>query len=197
MHKVALAQVCLQALQFPIKLTFYYKPNVFPFPNHPDAQPPIHWVSDFLSPDTKRSEREDDPLFHLVTRLRKTRTMTLKEKVKQSLDKSWEFQEFEAPRFQDRQRINVVRLLAVRIGHLYQPGYIPGTRFFWGLSRPQGHSAAGSILWMKSFNDTIGNRTGGLPACNIVPQPAVPPASYTSSLPKYSNVEDGDSFSLY
>ena len=82
MHKLALGQVCLQALQFPLQLALCYKPNVLSFPNRPDAQPPIHWVSDFLSPDAKRSEREDDHLFHLVTRLRKSGAMTLKEKSK-------------------------------------------------------------------------------------------------------------------
>jgi len=28
---------------------------------------------------------------------------------------------------------------------------------------------------MKNSNDTIGNRTGGLPACSAVPQPNEPP----------------------
>ena len=28
---------------------------------------------------------------------------------------------------------------------------------------------------MKNPNDTIGNRTSGLPACSAVPQPTVPP----------------------
>jgi hypothetical protein len=67
---MALEQVCLQALQFPLQLAYCYKPNVFSFPNRPDAQPPINWVSDFLSLDAKQSEREDDPLFRVVTRLR-------------------------------------------------------------------------------------------------------------------------------
>jgi len=69
MHKVALEQVCLQALRFPLQLAFCYKPNIFSFPNSPDAQPPIHSVSDFLSSDAKQSEREDDPLFRVMTRL--------------------------------------------------------------------------------------------------------------------------------
>ena len=56
--------------------------------------------------------------------------MTPKEKVKQSLDKSWRFQEFEAPRFQDSQHVKVVRLSAVRICHLYHPENIPGTHFY-------------------------------------------------------------------
>ena len=28
---------------------------------------------------------------------------------------------------------------------------------------------------MKNFSDTIGNRTRGLPACSVVPQPTAPP----------------------
>jgi hypothetical protein len=46
------------------------------------------------------------------------------------------------------------------------PGNIPGTYFYLRLSRPQGHSAAGRILSMKIFSDTIGSRTRDLPACN-------------------------------
>ena len=35
------------------------------------------------------------------------------------LGRPWGFQEFETPRFQDNQHVKVVRLSAVRIGHLY------------------------------------------------------------------------------
>jgi len=55
------------------------------------------------------------------------------------------------------------------------PGNIPGTHFCWRLSQPQGHSAAGRIMPMKKYNDTIGNRTRDLPACSAVPQPTAPP----------------------
>jgi len=55
------------------------------------------------------------------------------------------------------------------------PGNIPGTHFCWRLSQLQGHSAAGRIMSMKNFNDTIGNRTRHLPACSAVPQPTAPP----------------------
>ena len=48
------------------------------------------------------------------------------------------------------------------------PGNIPGTHFCWRLSRPQDHRAAGRIMSMKNFNDTIGNRTRDLPACSAV-----------------------------
>jgi len=55
------------------------------------------------------------------------------------------------------------------------PGNIPGTHFVWSLSRPQGHSAAGRIMSMKKFNDTIRDRTRDIPACSAVPQPTAPP----------------------
>jgi len=175
MHRVSLGQVCLQALRFPLQLAFCYKPNVFSFPKRPDAQHPIHWISDFLSPGAKRSEREDDHLSRLVTRLRKIGSITLQENLNQSLDSSWGFQEFGAPRFQNIHHIKVVSLSALPIVHLYHPGNISGTHFCSGLSRPQSHSAAGRIMSMKSSNNTIGNRTRDLPARSLVPQPAVPP----------------------
>jgi len=40
----------------------------------------------------------------------------------------------------------MVRLSALRTGHLYPPGNIPGTHFCWRLSRLQGHSAVGRIM---------------------------------------------------
>jgi len=59
---------------------------------------------------------------------------------------AWErpsrFQEVEAPRFQDNRHMKVIRLSALRTSRLY----------------PQGHSAAGRIMSMKNFNDTIGMR---------------------------------------
>ena len=36
------------------------------------------------------------------------------------------FQEFEVPRFQDNRHMKVVKLSALRTGHLYPPGNIPG-----------------------------------------------------------------------
>ena len=95
------------------------------------------------------------------------------------LGRPWVFQEVEAPRFQDTWHMKVLRLSALRTGHLYPPGNIPGTPFCKRLSRPQGHSAAGRI--MKNSSDTIGNRTRNLPACSAVLQPTRPPrAPYVS-----------------
>jgi hypothetical protein len=60
---------------------------------------------------------------------------------------------------------------ALCTGHLYPLI----THLCHRLSRPQGHSAAGSIVSMKNSNDSIGNRTGDLPVCSAVPQSNAPP----------------------
>ena len=57
------------------------------------------------------------------------------------------------------------------IVRLYPPRNIPGTLFYQRLSRPEDHSAAGSIMPMKNLNDTIGNRTRDLQACSTLPPP--------------------------
>ena len=41
----------------------------------------------------------------------------------------WEFQEADAPIFQDSQYMKVVSLSALRTRRLYLPGNIPGTNF--------------------------------------------------------------------
>jgi hypothetical protein len=55
------------------------------------------------------------------------------------------------------------------------PGRIPGTHFYYRLSRPQGHNATGRIKSLKNSSDSIRNRTRKLPACSTVPQPTAPP----------------------
>jgi hypothetical protein len=45
------------------------------------------------------------------------------------LDRPWGFQEVEGPRFLDSRHMKVVRLSALRTGHLYSPGNIPGAHF--------------------------------------------------------------------
>ena len=86
-------------------------------------------------------------------------------KIKQSLDRTWEFQKVQAPR-----TIGI----ALRTGRLYSTGNISGTYFCYRLSRSQDHSAAGRIS-TKNSNDTIGNRTRDLPAWSALPQPSAPP----------------------
>jgi hypothetical protein len=48
-------------------------------------------------------------------------------------------------------------------------GNTPGTHFYSGLSRPQGHSATRRVMSLKNSNDTIGNPTRDLPVCSVVP----------------------------
>ena len=87
------------------------------------------------------------------------------------------FQEFEAPRLQDNRHIKVGRLSALRTGHLYPPGNIPGTLFYYRPSQPQGHSAAGRIMSIKNYKCTIEKRTFDLPAYRAVPQPTALPTA--------------------
>ena len=64
--------------------------------------------------------------------------------------------------------MEVVRLSSLSTGRLYPTGNIPGTHFYYRLSRPQGHSAIGKIMSMKNSNP----RPSG---CSAVPQPTAPP----------------------
>ena len=93
-----------------------------------------------------------------------------RQKLYTGLDRPWGFLDVEAPRFQDNRHMQVIRLSALRTGHLYPPGNIPGTHFCYRLCRHQGHSTAGSIMSTKISNDTIWNRTRDLPACSTLPQ---------------------------
>ena len=86
------------------------------------------------------------------------------------LDRPGGFQEAEAHTLQDSRHMKLVRLSALRTGHLYTPGNIPGTDFCQRLSQHQMHCAAGRLMSMKNSNDTVGNRTRDLPACRAVPQ---------------------------
>jgi hypothetical protein len=44
---------------------------------------------------------------------------------------------------------------ALGTGRFYPPGDTPGTHFYYNLSRPQGHSAAGKIKSIKNLNVAI------------------------------------------
>ena len=50
------------------------------------------------------------------------------------LGRPWCFQEIAAPRFHDSRPMKVVRLSAVRTGHIYPPANVPGTQFCERLS---------------------------------------------------------------
>ena len=51
------------------------------------------------------------------------------QKFKQSLDKPWGFQQFEAPRFQDNRHMKVVSLSALRTGRFTPPP--PPRKYYW------------------------------------------------------------------
>jgi len=110
--------------------------------------------------------------------------------VKQNPVQAWTDPEgFRRLRFPDFKKMFKSRLQG------YHPpppqGNIPGTHFCQRLSRPQGHSAARKIESMNTSNDTMGDRTRDLPACDAVPQPtAPPPAPYVYTGCPRRNVPD-------
>ena len=60
-----------------------------------------------------------------------------------------------------------------------------GTHFYYGLSQPQCHSAAGKVISMKNSNDTIENTTRDFPDCSAVPQPTATPRDPIYTYPVY------------
>ena len=91
------------------------------------------------------------------------------------LDRTWGFQEVEAPTFQDNWHMKVVRLSDLRTGRIYSPENIPGTHFCQRLSQTQDHSEAGRIMSIKNSNDNFRNHTRDHSACSAVPQITAPP----------------------
>jgi hypothetical protein len=88
-------------------------------------------------------------------------------KIKHTLDRPWGFLEVEAPSFQDIRQTNVVRLLVLRIGHLYFQEMLlvlisVSSLFDLG------------IMSMKNSSQTREPQ-----ACSSVPQPTAPPAAFT------------------
>jgi len=75
------------------------------------------------------------------------------------------------------------------------PGNISATHFCQRLSQSQGHSAAGRIISMKSFSDTIGNRTRDFPTWSAVPRPIYNIKIYYS-INTYNNMDIMSSMTL-
>jgi hypothetical protein len=101
-------------------------------------------------------------------------SMGLEVKVKLSLYRPGRplgLREVEAPKFTDIRLIDGVKVVSPMQRPLFTPRKIPGTHFCQRLSRSQGNSAAGGLGKLKNSTSS-GTRTGNLPACSIVPQPA-------------------------
>ena len=79
------------------------------------------------------------------------------------------FQEVKVPRFFMTTAQGGGKVVSLTHQPHLPPGNSPGTHFCLRLSRPQGHSAIGRIMSMKNSNDTIWNRTSGLPICSTAP----------------------------
>jgi hypothetical protein len=66
------------------------------------------------------------------------------------------------------------------------------------LSRPQGHSAAGSIRQIEKSGDLIGNRIRDIPACSTMPQPTtLPRAPYSNEQEEFKYFHDVTIYTCY
>jgi hypothetical protein len=84
------------------------------------------------------------------------------------------------PHFLDNRLTDGGEIVSLMRQPPFTPRAIPSTPFCYGLSRTQGHSAAGKIGSIEKFNYLIRIRSSDLPACSTVLQP--------TSLPRDRNI---------
>ena len=90
------------------------------------------------------------------------------------------YRKLSLPDFMTIGNMKVLRLSALRTGHLYPPANIPGNHFCYRTNLHTSHSAAGRTMSMKNSKYTIRNRIRDLPPCSVVQnQPLCNPISYT------------------
>jgi hypothetical protein len=74
--------------------------------------------------------------------------------------------------------MKVVRLSAIRTGHLYPQEILLASISVKVPVDPRARVRLGGIMSMKNFNDTIGDRNRDPPASNAVPQPTASPLAH-------------------
>jgi hypothetical protein len=89
------------------------------------------------------------------------------------LDNPSGFLEVESPRISRRSTNKSSKVVSLMHRPPLPRGNIPRTYFYWRLSRPQGHSAAGRIIFIPVTPPGIENATFRL--CSSVPQPTASP----------------------
>jgi len=98
-----------------------------------------------------------------------TGKVTIQSNPTTGLERPWDFQEADDPRFQDNRHIKVVMLSALRTGRLYPQEMFPVLISVRDWVNPRAISATGRIMSMKNSRNTVLNRTRDLQICSAAP----------------------------